>query len=280
MPPPSPSQQNQTHHGYTASRAPPPPPSFASGRDLPGATSAPRTGGFSISSILGGDPPTSQPHQSPPVTTQSPGISSMQPPSPRRGHSSSFGSFGQWRRPQTPERNALPAGIRLQETLGPVVGTSHPFGPSNNSPEYPRAAAPYGQYPPPPQIPRPAQSSPEDPARQPTDRGPPRPSSQPIGYGLPPREGAHIPPPSAGYRPPNGAPAHEQRQMREEPRPPMSSAYDERNSSPSASRDRPITVQPLGHSAYSPPQDMLRSAFHHAQGEDDNRSLFALSQWT
>jgi len=258
MPPPSPSQQSQSHLGFASGR-PPPPPSFGTGRELPSLGSGSRpSSGFSISSILGGDPPASQPphsqpHHSPPITTQSPGVSSIQPSSPRRSHSSSFGAFGQWRRPQTPERGAVSAGVRSQESSQATVAS---FGPSRHSPEYPRANVPYGQYPPPPPISRPAQSSPEDISRQATDRGPPRPSSQPLGYAPPLREDPYAPHPQPSYRPPNGS-AHDQRHAREEPRPPIS-AYEDRNSSPSASRDRSITSQPLGHSGYSPPQELHR----------------------
>jgi len=273
MPPPSPSQQNQPPHGYAANRGPPP-PSFTTGRELPGLGSAPRSStSFSISSILGAEPAASQPpysqsHHSPPVTTQSPSVSSMHPPSPRRGHSQSFSS--QWRRPQTPDRSTISAGMRIPESLVHSASTSSmPFSQSKASPEYSRANAVYsqGQYPAaPPQVPRPSQASSDDPGRPANDRAPPRPSSQPAGYAPRPREDASALP---AHHASNGSAPHDQRPPRDEPRPPVSSAYDDRNPSPSASRDRPVTVQPLAHSAYSPPQDLHRASLGRDYLRDD-----------
>jgi hypothetical protein len=268
MPPPSPSQQQQTPGmpGFPPrQQGPPPPPTFGSGRELPGLGPPGRPGsGISISSILGGDPATSQPqHSQSHHSPHSPALSSMQPPSPRRQHSQSFGSrfdFA-WKRPSTPDRASASTGARMPETSSFSASSSPRHFAARGSPEFTRANPPFGQQQyvvAPPQIGRPYQSSPNDirdrePQRHPDERVPPRPNSQPVGFAVAPKEEnrdahASIPPREPLYR--TIARPDEQR-----PPPAVTSPYGTQPPPPTTSRDRPLTAQPPTLSAYSPPQE-------------------------
>ena len=169
--------------------------------------------------------------------------------------SSKLGDFG-WRRPHTPDRHHLPAGVRAEGASYSANSSPAHFANVRRSPEFARAGPPL--FPPPFQAggPRHFHGSPNQrPEREVgghlEERVPPRPSSQPAGLAGPahadgpPRE--IIPP--FGARPPFGMYGPQDR--RDEARPPVTSTYEPNP----ALRDRPMTVEPLGPSAYSPRKD-------------------------
>lgn len=254
MPPPSPQQPPPAGPAYQGSRGPPPPPTFTSGRELPGLGSRGPGAGMSISSILGDGPALSQHGQLLQGTqSQSPPITSQQPPSPhRRGQSmsSKLGEYS-WRRPQTPDRHHLPAGLRPEQASYSANSSPAHFANVRRSPEFTRAGPPL--FPPsypsggPPRL---FQGSPQERElqRRLEERIPPRPNSQPLA-GPYQDEG-----PPRGFVPPFGARGpfshFMPQERREEQRPPTTSAYE-----PMAGfRDRPTTVEPRGQ-PYSPRRD-------------------------
>ncbi|KAF2404959.1 Rxt3-domain-containing protein [Trichodelitschia bisporula] len=264
MPPPSPSQQTSTMN-YSGPRAPHPP--FAGGRELPGIGSSHRSsgsGGMSISSMLGNDaPPTQAPpplQHSPPATTQSPNIPAMQPPSPRRGYSSGPRVDYAWRRPQTPERHPAPSAFRQPESTYAAGSSPRHFSAAKGSPDYPRSDAAHIPHSYPTSVPHGARpyQPPHDVNereihRQPDERAPPRPSSQPVGLGpvrdSAPREDAHARPPHSYAASPLSRRPDDSRQM----------AYAERH----LPSDRPVTAEPLSHSVFSPPRIPKQDAIRH-----------------
>jgi len=273
MPPPSPSQQPPPLASYGSL---PPPKSFS--RELPGLGTVPRSGsGMSISSLLDSNAPSQPPrHQPTPQVPPSTGtIRALTPPS-RRSHSGSAGEHGQWRRPETPERNAGP----------PRMSEAPPYS-TAPSPRYysaaPRDSPEYGRNPPPqyqPTPPRPAHlyhaSPPNTQAGAPDERNPPpRPSSQPPQYALPPRQPEYHDSQS-GPRLPGFGPSVMQRNVSQDG-PPMhhSPPHAERQPMPPI-RDRPATAQPPPLAPYQsgPPAEesnLLRRNLLGDQARDDSR---------
>ncbi|KAF2428730.1 Rxt3-domain-containing protein [Tothia fuscella] len=276
MPPPSPSQQPSQAAPYPGGRGPIHPPPFSNGRELPGLGSTPRAGtGMSISSILDtGAPPShsSGPSQhSPTAANQSPSSVSMQPPSPRRAQNIGRMEYGPYRRPNTPDRHALPAGLRASENSYSANSSPRIFPGSRGSPEYNRSGPPLlqhfhqtapgpggGQY----------QSSPNE---QHAREQPPRPNSQPAGYG--PLTGG----PGfrdtmavlAGRQPIYGSP-FDRKSGQEDQRQPHTPGF--MNGPQGTSRDRPITVDPTGHVGYSPPRDPRSQIGREASREEPRES--------
>ncbi|RDI82032.1 hypothetical protein Vi05172_g7872 [Venturia inaequalis] len=274
MPPPSPSQLQQAVPYPAQRNPPPPPPPFSSNRELPGLGSVSRPGtGMSISSLLGTDAPSSAPsnnnlHHSPTAgSAASPIGPSMQPPSPRRGQSLAAKlDYGQWSRQQTPDRHGSMPTSRPAEN-GQYSASPSPalFSGARQSPDF-------GRNGPPPlqhlfqnttlQGPRPYQSSPVDirnheQHRQIDERIPPRPNSQPAGFAMPPHEAG----PREFASPVDPRPPFHQfphpASRREELRQGTTTSYDHQAAVAAIARDgpRPITTEPVSHSAYSPPHD-------------------------
>ncbi|KIW06475.1 hypothetical protein, variant [Verruconis gallopava] len=267
MPPPSPSQQAPTGPAFQQGPRGPPPPTFATGRELPGLGTRGPGAGMSISSILGDVPSQSQPppppshsHRgSPAGTSQSPPSLSQQPVSPhKRGHSTASKlSDYQWRRPQTPERHHLPAGLRNDGLSYSANSSPAQFAGVKRSPEFARSGPPlfHHAYQSAGPAPRAYQGSPNeaherDPPRKVDERMPPRPNSQPAGgVRPPPGDGASrepMPPFGGAINRPPFTQYHPQ-ERRDDPRPPTTTSFEVGPTT----RDRPVTVEPLGHS-YSP----------------------------
>ncbi|KAF2839568.1 hypothetical protein M501DRAFT_720095 [Patellaria atrata CBS 101060] len=271
MPPPSPPQQQLQNSAqpYHSSRAPQP-PHFPAGRDLPSLTSGHRPGSsMSISSLIGSDPTSGsqQPHHSPPASTvaaPSPSMKSMQPPSPRRAYSTGpRRDYSQYSRPKTPDKYAPNPTTRPSDP--PSVNAGSPtrlYGSNQGSPEArPSLAQPY-------QYRQPSNYSPHsrhtsiheahgrENTRAPPSNIPPRPNSQPTSRLPPQREpefrdglGPHI------QRHTN--PQLEERKAAEDA---LSRRYAEvehreRGLFNVGGRDRPVSIQPTSHAAYSSPQD-------------------------
>ncbi|KAF2174443.1 Rxt3-domain-containing protein [Zopfia rhizophila CBS 207.26] len=275
MPPPSSPQQQHNHASQSqVQRAPF--PSFTGGRELPGLGAGHRPGSsMSISSLIGsGDTSASnQPSQSQSsptsasANTPSSNNHSMQPPSPRRGLSSgSKSEFQPYRRQPSPERHMYTStASRLPEGHGYTVGSPTRSYSNHASPELGRQALPQTSQPYRPMVfqsSRPYASSPNDShARDPrqTSAGiPPRPNSQPSGPPGPPE-----PEMKAGYdalggrRVIYGQVTEERRRTLGESHHARPTAAEILGRAPQSStdRDRPVTVQPVSHSAFSPPRD-------------------------
>lgn len=268
MPPPSSPQQHQQQHPPQPQTQRAPFPSFAPGRDLAGRGPSHRPGSsMSISSLIGGDTASSD---RPPQSQSSPSNApvnnhGMQPPSPRRGHpSGSRPDFQPFQRQTPPERIAYPnTTTRAPEGQGyPAGSPPRPYSNNYGSPEQPRAPLPQTSQPYKPmrfQSSRQYTSAPNDPhARDPRSSGsgvPPRPNSQPSG------------PPTPSES--ESRPSHEglggQRVVytqHEERRRTLGESHHSRPNTAeifgggqNSDRDRPMTVQPLSHSPFSPPRD-------------------------
>ncbi|KAF2762186.1 Rxt3-domain-containing protein [Pseudovirgaria hyperparasitica] len=265
MPPPSP--QKQSSGGPYQSQQRPPDP-FTNHRELPSlGTSSHRPGSaLSISSLIGGmNDSRSQPQHSPPLqAAASPPTRTMQPPSPRRAPSTGArNEYGMYNRPRTPERYPSSSSARPSEPRG--YGASSPTranSMANKSPDHQRQGfsgqGPPGQYKPMQHQEQRYYPGHSIPPRDPDMGGghggqtvPPRPLSQPSQGPGPAHERKGLFEPSGGYgRPPYGYPLDERRHEAPPlPRSAVSNQVDERQ------RDRPVTVQPVTHSAYSPPRE-------------------------
>lgn len=124
---------------------------------------------------------------------------------------------------------------------------------TRGSPDYGRPAGPSTQQPfgtAPSHNGRPYQPSPHDSRdfpRHTDDRIPPRPSSQPAGYAIPPRDEG---PSSTAPRPPTYGAA-----PRPEPGRPYGSGPSDRPGVSTIMHERPVTVHPVSQSAYNSPHD-------------------------
>ena len=203
MLPPSPSQQSNASNASNAfsnplSRAPPPPSSFGTARDLAALNAAHRPGSsMSISSMLGSD--SSAPHHLPmapsvaAASTLANSARPMQPPSPRRRPSSTFGQYGA---STSPEKLYNSNGSKSEGTIS--AGANSPgraSGTKSHSPELVRlqhsslsqnsAALGFRSF-----QPSTGEMHDRSESRLPSESIPPRPNSQPSG----PREPAFSPP--------------------------------------------------------------------------------------
>ncbi|KAF2497846.1 Rxt3-domain-containing protein [Lophium mytilinum] len=294
MPPPSSPQQPQSHLSHVSTqRAPFPSSSYGGGRELPGLASGHRQGGsMSISSLIGGDSSTSnhaaQNQASSPSTSASAtpiGNHAMQPPSPRRVTSGSRSDFPQFRRHPSPDRHAMPNSVtRMSEGHGYSASSPpRPYSSSHGSPERGRQNLPSASQPYRPmtfQGSRLYQSSPNDAqSRDSRQSGiPPRPSSQPSAPveaeskssldALGPRRAAYGA--NEGERRRTMGESHHSR--------PNTSELLGGVTQEQRDRDRPVTVQPVSQSAFSPPRDQRMSAIPQETSQQSQRNLFWRNQ--
>lgn len=272
MPPPSSPQQ----HNHGSQRAPLS-SAFAGSRELPGLGSAHRPGSsMSISSLIGGGDTggsnhTSQAQSSPPsAPTNVPPSNNhaMQPPSPRRGlPPGSRSEFQPFRRQPSPERHVYANSTSRAPEGSAYPAAGSPTRPYSNhgSPELGRQQLPQNAQPYKPMVfqggSRPYGSSPNDAhARDPRQLStalPPRPNSQPTGPPGPPEQEARAAYDTLGGR--RGVYAYPEERRRT-----LGESHHTRPdpvellggiTQSSADRDRPVTVQPVAHSAFSPPRD-------------------------
>lgn len=280
MPPPSSPQQQHNH----ASQAPNARYSSAFGgnRELPGLGQAHRPGSsMSISSLIGGSD-TSAPNQttqsqsSPPTNAPSSNNHSMQPPSPRRGLSSAPRSdFQPFRRQPSPDRHMYGNNTsRTPDAHSYIAGSptrsySNQGSPEQGRPSLPGTSQPYkpmvfqGQRP----YGSPHDAHARDP-RQPSSSIPPRPNSQPTGPGHPDQEPRNAYDTLGARRAPYGPPEERRRTLGDSHHSrPSAAELLGGTSQASSDRDRPSTVQPVSHSAFSPPHNnrgvMGPSPSHH-----------------
>ncbi|OCK80846.1 Rxt3-domain-containing protein [Lepidopterella palustris CBS 459.81] len=275
MPPPTSPQQQHNHLSHNTGQRVPFASSFGAGRELPGLGPNHRPGSsMSISSLIGGDLTSShQPNHtqvSPPSAPATAPSSNhtMQPPSPRRGLSSgSRSEFPQFRQHPSPERHTITnPPTRVSEGHG-YSASSPPraYSSSQGSPDQGRQSLPQTSQPYKPmtfQGSRLYQSSPNDPhareSRQPGSGIPPRPSSQPAAQAAPPEPESKPSFDNGGLRRSvyGHSPEERRRTLGEShhSRPNTSELLggDPQNT---AERERPMTVQPVSHSAFSPPRD-------------------------
>ncbi|KAF1997873.1 Rxt3-domain-containing protein [Amniculicola lignicola CBS 123094] len=279
MPPPL-SPQQQHGHGSQMQRAPFASSTFGGNRELPGLGPAHRPGSsMSISSLIGGGDSTAStqppPPQSSPRTASAnappPNSHSMQPPSPRRAlMSGSRPEFQPFRRQPSPDRHMYPGNTsraaegHVYSAGSPTRTYTHQGSPDQGRQPLPQTSQPYK-----PMIfqsSRPYASSPSEAhprdARQLPANMPPRPNSQPTGpQGALDQETRSVYDALGGRRPLYGPPDERRRTLGEShhARP---NAADLLRGHPQTSteRDRPVTVQPVSHSAFSPPHDQRTAA--------------------
>ncbi|KAF2116569.1 histone deacetylation protein Rxt3-domain-containing protein [Lophiotrema nucula] len=269
MPPPT-SPQQQHNHASQAPRAPFP-STFGAGRELPGLGASHRPGSsMSISSLIGGGdsarPHTSSQAQSSPPSTSMHAPSTahhMQPPSPRRNVSSEPRSdFPPLRRQPSPDRYPYASNAsRISDAHGyPARSPPHPYS-NQGSPEQPRPSIHQTSQPYKPMIFQNSRPYPpalidqhaRDPRQLPAGI-PPRPNSQPSG---PPEHELKSAYDGLGGRRTAYGPPEERRRTLEGSHHARPSAVELMGApaQPTSERDRPVTVQPLSHSAFSPPRD-------------------------
>ncbi|TKA60191.1 hypothetical protein B0A49_09707 [Cryomyces minteri] len=267
MLPPSSPQQHNSGNSYAGqlSRATPHPPTFPSLRDLPGLSSHRPGSSMSISSIIGTDSghPTQQSHPS--TTAPSPSLKSMQPPSPQR--TTPVGTrmeFGQYKRPQTPEKQESRSASRPTDShAGSAASPERPLVGTQKSPEQGRRVVSLGQQAhgtSTSQGFRPYQAAPgkaptNGPSRQDGTEAPPRPSSQPVDLSTPGRRSETKDRYGTTFFGSRffGA-SQEENRRDEQPQP-----QQEQQQHPFdrlAERERATTVQPTSHSIYSPPRSL------------------------
>lgn len=255
---------------------------------------------MSISSIIGGGDTSasnqaSQSHSSPPSAPANATAPThhMQPPSPRRGLSSgSRPEFQPFRRQPSPERHPYTTSAsRPAEGHGYSAGSPTRSYSTHGSPEQGRQSLPQTAQPYKPMVfqgSRPYASSPNDPhardPRQPSASVPPRPNSQPTGPPGPPgppEQEQKVSYDTLGGRRTGYNAAEERRRTLGEShhsRPNVAEILG--SPQPSTERDRPVTVQPLSQSAFSPPRDHRnmpgstqppRNLWRHSAPEDTPR---------
>jgi hypothetical protein len=279
MPPPSSPQQ---HHASHAQR-PPYTSNFGANRELPGLGSVHRPGSsMSISSLIGGGDPgappqTSQSQSSPTTTAPSVASHSMQPPSPRRGLPAGQRSdFAPFPRQPSPDRSmyggnaSRASGAQNFAAGSPVRSYSNHGSPELGRQSLPPSNTPYkflGQ--------RLYGQSPSDAVardhQQAATNVPPRPNSQPTGPVAALDNGRSAYDGMAGRRSAYGPPEERRRTLGEShhARPNAADLLGTATQGALA-RDRPTTVQPVSHSAFSPPRDQ-----HMMSGPNDPpRSLW------
>jgi hypothetical protein len=303
MPPPS-SPQQQHSHATQAQRAPF--PSFGGpGRELPGLGPQHRPGSsMSISSLIGGGDTgvsgqmsQSQSHSSPnngPTNAPPPHNQSMQPPSPRRGlPSGQRPEFQPFRRQPSPDRHLYAGGAsRAPEGHGFSGGSPTRSYSNQGSPEQGRQSLPQSAQPYKPMVfqgarhyaPSPNDAHGRD-HRQPSSNVPQRPNSQPMGPHSPheplDQEAKTVYDALGGRRTMYGQPEERRRTLGEShhARPNLGDILGAPNQS-LAERERPVTVNPVSHSLFSPPRDQRsvagpnpppRSLWRHAGPEDAPR---------
>ncbi|KAF2464961.1 Rxt3-domain-containing protein [Lindgomyces ingoldianus] len=275
MPPPSSPQQQHNHAPPSQPPRPPFSSSFGGGRELPGLGAAHRPGSsMSISSLIGaGDTASNQQSQSQSSPTTAPSNAplsnnhTMQPPSPRRGLSSgSRSDFQPYRLQSSPEDRHMYGSTtsRLSEVHGyPTGSPTRPYS-NHGSPEQGRQPLPQTSQPYKPMVfqssrsyaSTPSDAQARDP-RQASTSVPPRPNSQPTG---PPGTSDHEAKPSydalGGRRTTYQQPEERRRTLGESHHTrPNTAEILGGNSQAGTHRDRPVTVQPVSHSAFSPPRD-------------------------
>lgn len=251
---------------------------------------------MSISAIIGGGDTgalnqTSQSQSSPPIApTNAPPSNhhTMQPPSPRRGLASgSRPEFQPYRRQPSPDRPAYAGNnSRLPEGHGYLAGSPVRSYNAHGSPELGRqslaqAAQPYkpmifqGSR---PYAPSTSDAHARDP-RQPSASVPPRPNSQPNGPHMPPEQETRTHYEAMGGRRTFYGQTEERRRTLGESHHSRPNVTDILGTAAQSStdKDRPVTVEPLSQSAFSPPRDPRnfsgpnhapRSLWRHAAPED------------
>ncbi len=255
MPPPSSPPQQQLQAPQT--QRSPYASTFSPNRELPGLGQALRQGGsMSISSLIGGGDtgaPTqaSQSQPSPPTNAPLSNSHSMQPPSPRRSMpSTSRAEFPPFRRVASPDRN-----MYGNNASRPPEG--QPFSARSPSRSYSSHASPDRQSLPATNpsyktgaFPGQRLFAPSDAARQTSGSIPPRPNSQPIGSLE--QEGRSLYDTPGGRRGLYGAHEERRRTLGESARPNVAEILGGVGQNALA-RDRPVTVQPVSKSVFSPP---------------------------
>lgn len=274
MPPPSSPQQQHNHSAHAANQRPPFAPNFAANRELPQLGSAHRPGSsMSISSLIGGgDTPASNhipQNQSSPTNSSANAPlfnnHSMQPPSPRRGPpSGSRSDYPPYRRAPSPDRPLYPGGTpRVPEGHGYPAGSPTRSYSNHGSPEQPRQSLAQSSQPYKPMVfqgGRPYASAPNEAQARDHHRSsssiPPRPNSQPTGPPGAPEQDVRSAYETLGRRTAYGPPEERRRTLEgtQYTRPNVVELLATAPQS-SSDRDRPVTVQPVSHSAFSPPRD-------------------------
>ncbi|KAF2205649.1 Rxt3-domain-containing protein [Delitschia confertaspora ATCC 74209] len=274
MPPPPSSPQQQHNHAAQTQNQRMPFPSYAGARELPGLGAGHRPGtSMSISSIIGGESAASdrpaQPQASVANTPANPSSAnnlSMQPPSPRRGLLSGPRSdFQPFRRQSSPERHPYPNNAsRLSEGHGyPAGSPTRPYSSNYASPEQPRQALSQTSQPYKPMIFQSARqytSSPNDhpmhESRSSGSSAPPRPNSQPSGQTAPSEHESRAYGALGGRRPDYEHNNEARRRTLGESHHTRPTPAELLGGDPQkAERERPVTVQPVSHSVFSPPRN-------------------------
>lgn len=255
---------------------------------------------MSISSILGGETSSSTPLQnSPPIppSAASPTSKSMQPPSPRRAPSAGARTeYGLYRRPHTPDRYSMgpasrPVDPPAYSTTSPSKNAANAGIPSDQSRHGlpPSAASPWNSVTQDSRLYSSA-NGPREKGMSSSSSMPQRPNSQPTGPATTSTEPDRKPlGESMGYRRQPYTYSPEERRR-------ITSDHDQNRSTASEGTSRPplqsnadlnraVTVQPVSHSAFSPPrtgstinslngvnqQPQPQSLFWRPQVHDDNR---------
>ncbi|KAF2236639.1 Rxt3-domain-containing protein [Viridothelium virens] len=288
MLPPSSSQQPSASSAFSnpLSRGhPPPPSSFGPARDLVPLNAAHRPGSsMSISSMLGSDSsaPNHVSSSSSAAASSAPSTSArpMQPPSPRRRLSNTFGQYSQQTSSDKPYSSN---GSRSEGTQSGGAGSpGHTFNTKTESPEFTRSLQPsisqssaalgFRSFQPPS-----GESQDRSENRSNSTSVPPRPNSQPVG----PREPTFSP---AKPGKPDGHIARvfhdvafEPRRLQEGPnRNPGSHDFQESPSNPTNLRGRANTMQPTTHSAFSPPGERVVAPY---QSRDYSHPISQQQEW-
>ncbi|KAK5152337.1 hypothetical protein LTR04_006429 [Oleoguttula sp. CCFEE 6159] len=267
MLPPSSPQQHNSGNSYAGqlSRATPHPPTFPSLRDLPGLSSHRPGSSMSISSIIGTDSgqPAQQSHPS--TTAPSPNSKSMQPPSPQR--TTPVGTrmeFGQYKRPQTPEKQESRSASRPTDShTGSAASPERPLVGTQNSSEQGRRVVSLGQQAhgaSASQSFRPYQASPgkvptNGPSRPDGTEAPPRPSSQPVDLSTPGRRSETKDRYATTFFGSRFFGASQEENRRDE-HPQPQQQQQQHPLDRLTERERATTVQPTSHSIYSPPRSL------------------------
>ncbi|KAF2745805.1 Rxt3-domain-containing protein [Sporormia fimetaria CBS 119925] len=294
MPPPSSPQQQHGHPPQSQRSSYP--STYGAARELPAMAPGHRPGSsMSISSIIGGGETTApnQPTQSrsspPGGPTNAPGHPhhSMQPPSPRRAFPSENRPDGHgFRRQPSPDRHMYPRPSDGQGYQAPsptrayhTHGSPHqPRQPPHHNPQPYRPVAapnagPHGAAPSDAQVRE---------QRQPPLSVPARPSSQPQRHPGRPEELEMNPAHDAfELRRPGFGPIDERRRTLGEAhsRPSVADILGP-GQPPALEQNRPVTVQPVTHSAYSPPRasrnssgsvQLPKNIWRHSGIEDNQR---------
>jgi hypothetical protein len=261
MLPPSPSQPPASSH-HTSQR--PPLGAFPSNRELPGPTSLPRPGGMSITALISGDAPSSSHSQSSPLNTSlgaSPNSRGRHPSPPRRIVSNSRPDYG-YHRPHTPDQYAFAASSKQTDPASRPTASS----PSkiNESPDQARRMQTFDSphYTTQMQDNRTYNNFGETQEKEQLRSGngniPQRPNSQPAGLVENTSEERRRFYDPTGYRRPlSGHPPEDGRNVIHDSQFPPRDRESKDHTQQGSEAIRPVTVQPVTLSSYSPPSDRV-----------------------